>query len=336
MKNIFAKLGMILPFLGLIFVFLIFTGLIAAFEPDSLSRFLSMRNMQTVLMQTTIVGIGALGMTFVIISGGIDLSVGSIIALATVVTASVMNLGALGTYGNDWAVSGFWVFIGCISAIVAAALCGLVTGVISTKGKIVPFIVTLGMMQVVRGIAKWIGKNEMVRTPDNALQTFMDPVHTTLFFAPGVYILLFLTISTFLVLKYTVFGRYTYAIGSSENTARLCGIAVSRYRIIIYTLCGAFTGVAGVMQYATLGSGSPTEAVGLELDIIAAVVIGGGSLDGGEGSALGTIIGALMLQVLRSGCVMLGVPSYIQEIILGSIIVAAAAIDRLKHKKAKK
>ena len=328
---------MLLPFIGLFFIVFLFSGLIAIFEPDSLDVFLSMRNLKTILMQTTIVGIGALGMTLVIISGGIDLSVGSIIAFATVITALVMNMGATGSYGNEWAVGGGWVLLGACSAVVCSAVIGLITGVISAKGKIVPFIVTLGMMQVVRGLAKWGADNEMVRTPENGLQTFMDPVPDPawLIFAPGVWILIILTIALILVLKYTVFGRYTYAIGSSENTARLCGIAVEKYRILIYTICGAFTGIAGVMQYATLGSGSPTEAIGLELDIIAAVVIGGGSLDGGEGSALGTIIGALMLQVLRSGCVMLGVPSYVQDIILGTIIIAAAGIDRLKHKKGK-
>ncbi len=334
MKKLPLSAGMMLPFVGLLFVILLFTILIAIFEPDSLEAFLSVRNLQTLLMQSVIVGIAALGMTLVIISGGIDLSVGSMVALATVVVASVIDFGASGSYGTEWTVTPVWVLLGIGAAILCCALVGFINGFVSAKFKIVPFIATLGMMQVARGCAKWFAGNEMVRTPDNFLQSFMDPqpAQSWLIFAPGVWIMAILAIVVAITLRYTVFGRYTYAIGSNENTARLCGISVGKFRILIYSLCGALTGIAGVMQYATLGSGNPTEAVGLELDIIAAVVIGGGSLDGGEGSALGTLLGALMLLVLRNGCVMLGVPSYVQNIILGSIIVIAAGIDRLKHR----
>lgn len=336
MKSLHQRLSLLLPFVGLLSVGLLFTVLIAIFEPESLDVFLSLLNFKTVTMQTAIVGIGALGMTMIIISGGIDLSAGSMVALSTVVVASVMGMGATGSYsGGDWEVSGTWVVLGVIAAILACCACGWLNGFISTKFMIVPFIVTLGMMQVARGFAKWIAGNEMVRTPDNGLQSFMDPQPDMawLFFAPGVWILIVLSIVVGLMLKFTVFGRYIYAIGSSESTARLCGVQVQKIRILIYTISGGLMGVAGVMQYSTLGSGSPTEAIGMELDIIAAVVIGGGSLDGGEGSALGTLVGALIMSILRSGCVMLSVPSYIQEIIIGSIIIIAVGIDRLKHRR---
>jgi ribose/xylose/arabinose/galactoside ABC-type transport system permease subunit len=336
MNRFNLSLGMILPFLGLIFVTALFAVAISIFEPDSFEVFMSLQNFKTVAMQMAIVGIGALGMTMVIISGGIDLSAGSLVALSTVVLAVVIDIGSTGTYaGGDWQVSGAWVVVAVIAAVVACSAFGFFNGYITTKMSIVPFIVTLGTMQIARGCAEWFASNEMVRTPDNFLKSFMDPQPdpAILFFAPGVWILLLLAFIVYVTLRYTVFGRYIYAIGSSENTARLCGVNVKKIRILIYTLSGSFMGMAGAMQYATLGSGSPTEAVGLELDIIAAVVIGGGSLDGGEGSAIGTLVGAMIMSVLRSGCVMLGVPSFVQKIIIGSIIIAAVGLDRMKHKK---
>ena len=332
--NSFTKsLSALNPFMGLMAVSLLFTVLITVFEPESLDVFLSQLNFKTITMQTVIVGIGALGMTMVIISGGIDLSAGSMVALSTVVVASTMNLGAMEQQGNP-TMNSLWVWLGVIAAIGACSFNGWLNGFLSTRFKIVPFIVTLGMMQVTRGVAKWVAGNEMVRTPDNALQRFMNPQPDIgwLFFAPGVWILTILGIIVGVMLKSTVFGRTIYAIGSSEKTSQLSGVPVHRIRVLIYSISGGFMGIAGVMQYATLGSGSPTEAIGMELDIIAAVVIGGGSLHGGEGSALGTLVGALIMSILRSGCVMLSVPSYIQEIVIGSIIIAAVGVDRLKHR----
>ena len=137
------------------------------------------------------------------------------------------------------------------------------------------------------------------------------------------------------VLKYALFGRYTFAIGSNESTARLCGIRVERMKFYIYTFGGFMAGLAGVMQFSRLTVGDPTVAVGKELDVIAAVVIGGGSLSGGEGSILGTMIGAFIMAFLRNGCNMTGIPNYVQEIIIGIIIIGAVAIDKIRHKKAR-
>ncbi len=200
--------------------------------------------------------------------------------------------------------------------------------------RIVPFIVTLGMMQIARGVAKWIGGEQTITTPPNWLQRLrlVDPEPGWLILAPGVWLTLLLLGLVFIVLRYTVFGRHVFAIGSSEETARLCGIRVEVRRTWVFILCGLFTGAAGVMQYANLTVGDPTAAAGMELDIIAAVVIGGGSLSGGEGSALGSLIGALIMSVLRNGCNMLGVANYVQEIIIGAIIVCAVLIDRLRHR----
>ncbi len=321
MNKVLARFG---PFFGLLFVIILFTILCPP-------QFNSFDNVKTILTQSVIVGIAAFGMTMIIISGGIDLSVGSQIALGTVVIATIMNLqgGAEAT-----SVGGMVPFVAALGAIAACALCGLIIGSFISRFNIVPFIVTLGMMQIARGVAKWIGKEQTISTPPNWLQDLMllDPEPSWLIFAPGVWITLLLFGLLAVLLKYTVFGRHIFAIGSNELTARLCGIKVNLNKAMIYTVSSVFTGIASVMQYSNLTVGDPTAANGMELDIIAAVVIGGGSLSGGEGSALGSIIGALIMAVLRNGCNMLGLPNYVQEIIIGIIIVGAVLVDRLKHR----
>ncbi|MGJ8639078.1 MAG: ABC transporter permease [Opitutaceae bacterium] len=326
-------LSQFLPFVGLIFVIVVsvIAILIQDATGEDLSNFLSFANVKTILIQTVVVGVAALGMTLVIISAGIDLSVGSQVALATVVFAYIIN-GFSVSPGEVTAVGGLAVAFAMLGAIAVCALCGFFNGFLSAKFKIVPFIVTLGTMQIFRGVAKWIAGGEAVRTPKNAAQSFMD-YDGALGIGVGFYVLILSIIVIWVLLKYTVVGRYIYAIGSSESSARLCGINVERRLIGVYVLCGVLTGLAGVMQYAFLGSGNPTIGVGLELNIIAAVVIGGGSLSGGEGSALGTFIGALIMSILGSTCTMLGAETYIQEIIIGSIVIVAMGIDRLKHLK---
>lgn len=308
------------PLWGLLFVF----GLFAILSP---AAFTSFYNLKTILTQSVIIAIAALGMTFVIISRGIDLSVGSQIALGTVVTAVVMNLG------GDAPGTG-WPLAGALAGILVCATVGALAALFITRFRIAPFIVTLGTMQIARGTAKWIAGEQTVPTPDNWLNTLMviDPEPAWLLFAPGIWIGLGLLVVSAIALRYTVFGRYVYAIGSNEETARLCGVRVSRLKIVIYALCSVLTGIAAIMQYSYLTIGDPTAAVGLELDIIAAVVIGGASLNGGEGTATGSFIGALIMAVLRNGCNMLGVPNFVQEIIIGAIIVGAVMIDQQKHK----
>ena len=308
------------PVIGLVFVFVLF----AALSPPA---FTSFYNLKTVLTQSVIIGVAALGMTYVIVSEGIDLSVGSQIALGTVVIATIVNLGAP-TPGVVWPL------LAVFAGIAACAATGLLNGLLVTRFRIVPFIVTLGTMQIARGVSKWIADEQTVPTPDNWLNTLMvvDPEPSWLIFGPGVWMCIVLLGITGLGLTRTVFGRYTFAIGSNERTARLCGIRVNRVKVLIYTLCGVLTGIAATLQYGYLTVGDPTSAVGLELDIIAAVVIGGGSLSGGEGSALGSIVGALIMAVLRNGCNMLGVPNFVQEIIIGAIIIGAVLVDQLKHR----
>jgi len=319
LKGTLSALG---PFAGLAFVYLIF--LFAA--PDA---FHSLYNTKTFFCHAVTIGIAAVGMTVVIIAGGIDLSVGSMIALGTVTTALVLE------HATGDTEPGFLLpFLAATAGVAVCALCGLVSGCVVSFMRIVPFIVTLGMMQILRGIAKGLAKETTVDPGDSWLDGVMniEPTPGAWYsIAPGVWLLLGLTLLMAGVLRYTAFGRYVFAIGSNEATARLCGIRVGLTRIWVYTLCGALTGVASVMQFAELTLGDPTAATGMELDIIAAVVIGGGSLNGGEGSVLGSLVGALIIAVLRNGCNLIGIPNYVQGIVIGLIIIAAVGLDRLRH-----
>jgi ribose transport system permease protein len=305
------------PFLGLLLVILIFSLL-----PDVQDRFLRLGNFKSVATQSVIVALGALGMTFVIISGGIDLSAASNIALSSCVVAFVINAG-----WSPW--------LGILAGVLVGGLVGFVNGTLITTLKLVPFIVTLGMLGIARGVAKWMAGNQKIDAPVTWVNELMarSPRPSWLLTAPGVWLMLILAVAMAVVLRFTVFGRHVFAIGSNEATARLCGIRTKRTKIIIYVLAGLFCGLSGVMEFSRLTVGDPTVAVGLELDIIAAVVIGGGSLSGGQGSILGSMIGVFIMAFLRNGCTMMGWPNYIQEIIIGFIIVVAVSLDQLRYRR---
>ena len=309
-----ARLG---PFIGLILVIAMF-----ALLTESPARYLSPFNLRIVLAQTVIVALGAIGMTMIIISRGIDLSVGSVIALSSVVTALMLRAG----YPPVTAV---------FAGVLVGGIVGLVNSLVITWLRVAPFIATLGMLGIARGVAKWIAGQQTVNVP----QTWVNelavtfPTPSWLLLAPGVWVAVLLAILTAVVLRNTVFGRRVFALGSNEAAARACGIPVQRLKLWIYSLAGLYFGLAGVTQMSRLRQGDPTVAVGAELDIIAAVVIGGGSLSGGEGSILGSMIGALIMAFLRNGCQQMGWPNYIQEIIIGGIIVIAVAIDRFRHSR---
>ena len=304
------------PFLGLVAVILLFAVLTGSPE-----KFLSPFNVRIVLSQTVIVAISAIGMTLIIISGGIDLAVGSTIALSGVVAALGIN-------------AGIDPFLAVVLAIATGGAVGAVNGLVITRLHVVPFIATLGMLGVARGLAKWIAGQEPINANptwvNNLVVTFPDP--WWLLLAPGVWVALVLAIAVSLVLRQTIFGRRIFAIGSNEAAARACGIATDRLKLWVYSLAGLFFGLSGVMQMSRLRQGDPTVAAGTELDVIAAVVIGGGSLNGGQGTVLGTMIGALIMSFLRNGCQQMGWANYVQEIIIGAIIVIAVAIDRLRHR----
>ena len=313
-----AFINLLAPFLGLILVVVIFSSM-----PDVQSRFLRIANLKSVATQSVIVALGALGMTLVIIGGGIDLSAASNIALASVITAYAIN-------------AGLPPLLGILLGVLTGGLIGFMNGALITELRLVPFIITLGMMGIARGLAKWIANNQKIDAPLSWVNDLMakSPRPSWLLLAPGVWLMIVFAVAMAVLLRYTVFGRHVFAIGSNEATARLCGVRTKRAKVIIYALSGLFCGLSGVMEFSRLTVGDPTVAVGLELDIIAAVVIGGGSLSGGEGSILGSMIGVFIMAFLRNGCTMMGWPNYIQEIIIGVIIVAAVTLDQIRHRRA--
>ncbi len=300
------------PLLGLAFVVLLFGFL----SGDPL-RFVAARNLRIVAAQTVIVSVGAVGMTLIIVSGGIDLSVGASIALTSVVTAVSLLQG--------WAP-----LTAALAGIAIGGVIGLVNGMVVTRLKVVPFIATLGMMGAARGAAKWIASEQTVNPPATWLNRLAVSVPDPpwLLVAPGVWLAVGLALLFALILGSSVFGRRVYTLGSNEAAARACGIPVERLKLMIYTVGGFCFGLAGVLQMSRLRQGDPTVAQGTELDVIAAVVIGGASLNGGEGGIGGSMVGALIMAFLRNGCQQMGWPNYIQEIIIGITIVAAVALDR--------
>ena len=310
-------LNIVGPFVGLILVILIFSLI-----PEVQGRFLRPANFKSVAAQSVIVALGALGMILIIISGGIDLSAASNIALSSVITAYAVNAGVP-------------VALAVLLGILTGGLVGFVNGSLVTSLRLVPFIITLGMMGIARGAAKWIAGNQKIDAPLTWVNELMakSPRPSWLLLAPGVWLMILLALGMAVLLRSTVFGRHVFAIGSNESTARLCGIRTIRTKIVLYTIGGLFCGLSGVMEFSRLTVGDPTVAVGLELDIIASVVIGGGSLNGGQGSIMGSMIGVFIMSFLRNGCTMMGWPNYIQEIIIGFIIIVAVALDQFRYRR---
>lgn len=324
-------------FIALLAVFTFFALLVEG------GRFYSGRNLENILRQSAVYATAGLGMTLVIITAGIDLSVGSIIALAVVVVAWILNLPGIGGESGILLIHQWPTLVPLLAvagAILAATLAGLLNGVTIVGLKLIPFIVTLGMMGIVRGVAKGIARErDIYPEVETWINHVMDPVLTGqtrswMIFPTGVWFLIIGMLFSGFLLRYTRLGRHIYAIGSSEETARLCGVPVQRTKIIVYALTGAFCGVAGIMQFSYLGGvGQPTTAMMYELFVIAAVIIGGASFRGGEGSILGTIIGALIITILYMGGQQMSWPKWVQEMVIGGIIIAAVAIDQYRHRK---
>jgi len=318
--------------LGPLFALVLVIGLFAVadhWKNGDDSQFFTAGNARTVSAPVATVFVAALGMTVVIIAGGIDLSAGTAQSLAATMLAWGLMHPGFASW-NPWAAIAL--------ALGTGAACGLLNGTLIGWLRVVPFIVTLGSYKVYRGLAKWLASSTTVYIPADAKAWWFarilatEPEPRWLLVAPGVWVLLVLSVLLAMTLRYSLLGRYVYAVGSNEATARLCGINVPLIKVVVYAMGGLAMGLAGVLQFVYLGAtGDPTTADGLELQVIAAVVIGGGSLSGGEGTVLGTLIGCLIISVLNNGCVHAGIPNPIQDIIIGTIIVAAVTLDRLRH-----
>jgi ribose transport system permease protein len=302
------------PLGGLICIYLLFVFI----GPES---FATMGTAQTIARQTAIVATASLGMTIIMISGGIDLSVGSAVALVTVITAALLQRE-------------FPPATAAAAGVLAGALAGLLNGILVSTLRVGPFIVTLGTLLIFRGAAKGLAGEQKIDAPMTYLADLLRAGKGIFMFSPAVLVMVVLAILVALMLRYMRLGRHFFAIGSNEQTARLCGIAVGPTKTLAYCIGGVLTGVAGVMQFSRLTVGDPTVAIGMELDVIAAVVIGGGSLSGGEGSIMGSVIGALIMTTIRAGSTQIGWSNWVQEIVTGLIIVTAVTLDRLRHRRA--
>ncbi len=333
------------PFVGLLVVVLIFQVYHWTLKPDR--PFLTAFQIQLIAKQTTIVGMGALGMTVIIISGGIDLSAGSLLALTSVVLAVLLRqdvalwLGRNSGLSAPWCLN-LWAAVAVLLVMLAGAAAGAFNGTVVTGLRLVPFIVTLGTMLIFRGMAEWLADQSKVVLSDQQvpgwLSTLLDPPAAAWHLVcTGVWLVLVLAAIMACVLRFSIFGRYVFAIGSNETTARLCGINVPLVKIAVYSLGGVFMALAGIFEFNNMNKqGDPTSGIARELDIIAAVVIGGGSLSGGRGSVLGSIIGALTMTTLRNGCRYAEVSNSTQRMVIGGIIIAAVAIDQFVHRGEKK
>lgn len=282
--------------------------------------FLTRDNLITVGVQIAVVAILAIGQTFVIVAGGIDLSVGSVLALAGMVTALLL-------------LRGYPPGLSITAGIGVGGLCGLVNGLLVTWARLPSFIVTLGMMGICRGAAQI---PTQAQATDVLPEAFTRLGHERLlhgYLPVPMLILLAVAVVAHFVLGYTRMGRYCYAMGSNLEAARLSGVNVRLYMTVVFAICGALCGLAGVVGSARLSIGDPTAGMGYELDAIAAVVIGGASLMGGIGTIAGTMIGALIMAVLRNGCDLNNIEPYWQAVVIGAVIILAVLVDRFRHRE---
>lgn len=293
-------------------------ALCIAFSISS-DTFLSVRNLVNVVDQLTVLGIMALGMTAVIVIGGIDLSVGSVLAVSMMVMGWLSN------------TKGIPMPIAMLAAIGVGALCGAFSGLLITRGNLPPFIATLATMSIARGLANLITDgSQIVGYPDWFSALSIERYFG--FLSVTVALFIVLTVLAGIYMKYRAGGRALYAIGGNGEVARLAGIPVKRVTLAVYAACGLLAGLAGVVMSTRLDSSQPSGGLGYELDTIAAVVIGGASLSGGIGSIFGTLMGVLTIGVLRNGLNLIGTSPFVQQIVIGVVIVLAVMVDANKRK----
>jgi len=308
------------PALGLIGVVAVFLTLISL--KGELGSFLSLGNLNVLVHEGTVPAIIALGMLLVIITGGIDLSVGAVAALVTVVTMRVYTH----LYAGLGVERASLVAVGC--GVLIGGVCGLANGLLVTQLKLPPFVVTLGMMSIARGSAIWLAERTLLAFPVDARPEWVETLALSRLTNPGFIGLVVLAALTAVLLRATRFGRHLYAVGSNEATARLCGVNVAWVKVVAYAMAGLLTGWAGVLLFAHGDSGNPSAGEGLELTVIAAVVIGGASLNGGKGTVAGALIGVLVLGLLANGVSLFNVPVEVRYILEGGIILLNAALSR--------
>jgi ribose transport system permease protein len=294
--------------------------LLVVFFSLSSGNFFRFDNLIGIMLSTAVIGVLALGSTFVIITGGIDLSVGTVMTFSSVMTGVVITF---------W---GLPIPFGIAGGILTGALCGFISGWLVAKMNIPPFIATLGMMMVTKGLSLVVSGTKPIYFNDTP--AFSKIAMDTLFKVPyAVYIFFGLAVIASIVLSKTIIGRYNFALGSNEEATRLSGVNVTFWKIIIYVITGAFAGIAGIMMASRLNSAQPALGSGYELEAIAAVVIGGTSLSGGQGSILGTVIGALIMSVLTNGLRIMSVPQEWQVVIVGLVVIGAVYADILRRRK---
>ncbi len=332
--NRFTK--QLLPFCSLIFIISLCTFL----EPDN---FLTTQNLVNILCRSSINGIMAAGMTYIIITGGIDLSVGSMLAMCGMFGAASMLFFSGGTWSQI--STGSYIHMGLLAmiggtlvSILFGAICGFLNGTLITRLKLAPFIVTLGTMSIFRGISYIMNKGKPFAVQDYSwLDTGRIPKYVIGDWMGGipssVLLLVIVMVAAWFLLKHTRFGRYTYAIGSNVQTAFHAGINVNKTIVWIYTLTGALVGLASMITVSRASSAQPTAGISLELDIIAACIIGGCAPSGGRGTMVGTVIGTLLISFLRNGLTLLDISTNVQLVVIGLIIIVAVTADQFATRR---
>lgn len=309
----------------------LFVVLLSLYFAVAAPKFLTLDNLLNVLRQISINTIVALGMTFVIITAGIDLSVGSIVALSAVICTGVMKKG-ITVFGHTLLAPpsvGVGVLLGMLIGLLLGAFLGLVNGFFITKFAMPPFVVTLAMMTIARGLAFIYTEGFPISELPNVF-VYLGAGYLGPFPLP-VIIMLLLALLMHYILTRTAFGRYVFAIGGNEEAARLSGIDINKVKLVVYTLSGFLAALAGIILAARLGSGDPKTGYMYELNAIAAVVLGGTSLSGGKGNIAGTFIGALLIGIIDNGLVLMRVSTFYQYVVKGAIILAAVLLDKVKE-----